>query len=193
MSKDWFLTLGKYWLRPFKGAEALSHIREIPNHERNILILVVSSTLVFSNFLTLGGSFASIGGFVGAFIISMMTLGLGWAVSFAGMLAVLQGIFHRMVVPQRLFLLIVISSFPSVFIFPFMIPLAILNSSWKNLIAFIGSLLSLLWLWESLRIEYSISRGKAFFVVITPALGMFFTFLFIVLKALISIGLQGLA
>ncbi len=184
------IRIGTWWWRPSRGVqEAISY------HPRwsDVVWLLVMDVLAMGlvSLLSIGGSFRSLGGSIGGVILFSLSFLVWWVVVFALMMMLLVSGFRRVVVPERLVFLLVVSHLPWVFLFPVGLAGLWIGRGFIQLVSFVAGFFSLWWLLEVFRREYALSFSRALVLVVVPGvllvlqLGFWFT------RVLITLVLMG--
>lgn len=193
MRENPFVSLGKYWWNPFKGATKAVLTKEFSwTHVLLIFMLSHIARTVIELF-SFSARFASLGVSLGAIFFIFLSLLLMSFVMYALMLSFLIIFFRRVVLPKRLLFLFATSFLPWVFVFPFLLLSFWMGSVVASLLSFLASLLSLLWLWELVKQEYALSGGKALIVLFGPSVVVIFSVVLRMTSFLVMLASKGTA
>jgi len=165
-----WISIGSLWWHPWRGAhEAVLHT--IRWREIVILSLLEMVSMAMGSLLATGGRLPSLGSALlvtGA--VSLATVAF-WIFSVAIIMLCLC-LMRRVVLPERLFFVFVVSHIPWIVLFPVML-LAPFVPVIRSLVPLAAWLLSLGWLWAGLRREYAISAGQTLIVILMPGVVLF--------------------
>ncbi|MFN4216807.1 MAG: hypothetical protein ACK4HQ_05355 [Brevinematales bacterium] len=187
---DGWVSLGSLWWHPWRGAREAVACKEIVWWELGVVFLLEILAMSVATLFSVGGNFSSF--FRSLAMVSFFSLGtvLYWIIVMGGMVFLLTSVFRRVVVPERLFFLVGVSHLPWVGIFPFFL-LSLWMPQLSLFLMAISSLFSFFWLWETLCLEYALSRGKALVVMVLPFVVFVVGEVWSLLRMVIIVGLQG--
>lgn len=189
MGERW-LSLGSLWWHPWQRAREAVAQKEFFWWELGVVFVLEIVAMTMATLFSAGGRFSSL--FHSFAMLSFLSVGtvLYWLVIVGGMILILTAVFRRVVIPERLFFLLAVSHLPWVCVFPlFLLSMGIRGFS--SFLMVLSSLFSFFWLWETLCLEYALSRGKALIVMVLPFVVLVLAGIFGVLRMGILLGLQG--